>query len=294
MMDTDILDMLDEIGRTSTARLSPAVHLTGANAAERSQSVLRAIRGTILPRRIEFNAANGESLVIEVNSSRVTDVFKTDPETPPDFETEHRDALTEKLAQLVTAIAAAPGPIEILSLRPDSNLKADDVGITLSEIESACEQIELPSEPRTAVVADTFEQTNTLASVEKTPATPSPNQSTMAHEFYEGSDRFAIGRILVDGESFVSTRSGGICEPDQPLHPSQGLLDQLSRDLAGWDADGAATQSHPQLIVMRPSGGKGVGLAILRDEKATVLAPHETRRLGAVLNLWKSIKGTGR
>ncbi len=294
MMDTDILDMLEEIGRTSTARLSPAVHLAGANAAERRQSVLRAIRGTILPRRLEFNAANGESLVIEVNSSRVTDVFKTGPETPPDFETEPRDALAEKLAQLVSAIAAAPGPIEILSLRPDSNLEADDVGITLSEIETACEQIELPSEPRIAVVADTPEQTNAPAPVEKTSATPSPDGSGMAQEFYDGSDRFAVGRLLVDGESSVSTRSGGICEVDQPLHPSQGLLDQLARDLAGWDADGAATLSHPQLIVMRPSGGKGVGLAILRAEKATVLAPHETRRLGAVVNLWKSIKGSGR
>lgn len=293
MMDTDILDMLEEIGRTSTARLTPAVHLTGADAATRRQSVLRAIRGTVLPRRLEFNAANGDCLAIEVNNSRITDVFKTGPAVPPDFETEPRDALTEKLAQLVSDIAAAPGPLEMLSLRPDSNLEADDVGITLSEIEAACEKIELPTEPRISVVADVTKPDAEPAAADEPPATTT-DQSELAQKFYEGSDKFALGRLLIDGASAAATKAGGICEADQALHPSQGLLDQMARDLAGWDADGAAALSHPQLIVMRPSGGKGVGMAILRDNDTTVLAAHETRRLGSVVNLWKSIKGSGR
>lgn len=283
MMDTDILEMLDDIGRSSVARLTPAVVIHGDTGDIRREKVLRTIRGTILPRRLEFTAANGDCLAIEVNSSRVTDVFRVQSGVAPDFETEGREELAGKLAQLVTDIAAAPAPLELVSLQPDSALEADDVGITLSEIESACEGIEMPAEPVISIVAD-----------DPTPEAGTEDEEsseTLASQFFEGSDRFAQGRVLVGIADAAELRAEGAFVEGNPLHPGADLLKRFARDLAGWDGDSAGVMDHPQLIVMRPSGGKGAGLAILNDGETFAMAVHEARKLGAVVNLWANLKG---
>lgn len=282
MMDTEILELLEDIGRSSTARLSPSVLLTGDTAQERRQSVLGTIRGTVLPRRLEFTAANGDSLAIEVNSSRITDIFRDSTGDVPDFETEPRDEMAGKLARLVSDIAAAPGPLELVSKRPEAAMEADDVGITYSEIESACAQIELPEEPRVAIVPDVPDEV-----VEETPA----DDHGIARAFYENAAAFAKGRALFDEHSDGDPMFDGICAPDQPAHPDQDILQRFARDLAGWDADTNSALSRPQLVVLRPSGGQGTGVALLRDGQQTAAALHDARKLGAVVNLWKSSKG---
>lgn len=283
MMDNEILDLLEDIGRSSAARLSPAVFLSGDTSQERRNEILRAIRGTILPRRLEFTAKDGAVLAIEVNSSRITDVFRCVSGPVPDFETEARENLTEQLAQLVSDIAAAPGPLELVSLRPDSTLEADDVGITFSEMEAACTRIEMPEEPRMSIVPDQPpEQEHKLGAELKEPA-------GIAGKFYEDADRFALGRFLI-GATDQEPQLDGLCAPNQPLHPEKDLLTRLTRDLAGWQADGSDALSQPQLIVMRPAGGQGAGLAILSDGQETAAAVHDARKLGAVVNLWKALK----
>ncbi len=279
MMDSEILDMLEDIGRTSVARLTPAVHLSGDSAQARRDEVLGTIRGTILPRRLEFTAADGAILAIEVNSSRITDVFRCVSGPVPDFETEEREALTERLAQLVSDISTAAGPLELVSLRPDTALEADDVGITLSEVEAACARIELPDEPRMSIVPDP----------EPEPVNAQPDASGVASRFYEGADRFALGRLLT-GAPGEDSEFAGICAPDQAVHPDQDLLSRFARDLAGWQADASDALSQPQLIVMRPSGGQGAGLAVLSDGQQTAAAVHDARKLGAVVNLWRTLK----
>lgn len=278
MMDNDILEMLEDIGRSSVARLSPSTYLAGDNAAARRAQVLGAIRGTILPRRLEFTAADGAVLAIEVNSSRITDVFTCASEPVPDFETQSREDLTERLAQLVSEISTAAGPLELVSLRPDEALEADDVGITYSEIAAACAKIELPEEPRMAIVPDPEPNSEQEES----------NTAGVAKQFYEGSSRFALGRVLMaaDDDPIVD----GICAPDQSAHTEKGLLSRFARDLSGWSVDGSDAVSHPQLIVMRPSGGQGAGLAVLSDGHQTATAIHDARKLGAVVNLWRSLK----
>ena len=42
---------------------------------------------------------------------------------------------------------------------------------------------------------------------------------------------------------------------------------------------------------MRPSGGKGAALALLRDGQDNAAAIHDARKLGAVVALWKSLRG---
>ncbi|WP_170330492.1 hypothetical protein [Ruegeria arenilitoris] len=285
MVDTNILEMLDDIGRSAVARLNPAVTIPGETARLRREKVLNTIRGTILPRRLEFTAANGDCLAIEVNSSRITDVFRVQSGIAPDFETEPREELADKLAKLVTDIAAAPGPLELISLQPDTALEADDVGITFSEIESACQKIELPVDPVISIVPD--EPKETAPADEAVTEEPA---DSLAQRFYDGSERFAQGRVLVQATDGASLRMDGTCDEGGPLHPSSDLLARFASDLAGWDNDTANVMDHPQLIVMRPSGGKGAGLAILNDGESFSIAVHETRKLGAVVNLWATLK----
>lgn len=286
MVDTDILEMLDNIGRSSVARLNPAVTVSGETARIRREKVLRTIRGTILPRRLEFTAADGHCLAIEVNSSRITDVFRVQTGIAPDFETESRAELASKLAQLVSDIAAAPAPLELISLQPDTALEADDVGITFSEIESACEKIELPADPVISLVPEKPEPED-ISSAEE--AAVEDAADSLAQRFYEGSERFAQGRVLAQGSDGVSLCMDGVCGEGEALYPDSDLLARFARDLAGWDGDSASVMDHPQLIVMRPSGGKGAGLAIMNDGESFAISVHEARKLGAVINLWATL-----
>lgn len=278
MVEKKILDMLEQISRSSVARLSPSVTVGGDTAQARRDNVLQIIRGTILPRRLEFTAANGDCLAIEVNSSRVTDVFRVQSGEVPDFETESRDALTEKLAHLVSDIAKAPSPLELMSLRPDVALEADDVGITLREIQEASANIDLPVEPTVSVVPDVEPE-----------LTEDPAQSVdrgLAEQFFDRAERFALGRVLIDGDN---VQCDGDCAEDRPAHPDPNLLNQLVRDLNGWSDECEAVMDLPQLVVMRPSGGRGSGLAIVYDGEQTVVAVHEARKLGSVVNTWAEL-----
>ncbi|WP_171123265.1 MULTISPECIES: hypothetical protein [unclassified Ruegeria] len=276
-MDTAILDLLADIGRTSVARLNPAVTLTAETATARREQVLRTIRGTVLPRRLEFTAANGDCLAIEVNSSRVTDVFRVRSGLVPDFETEARENLAEKLAQLVSDIAAAPGPMVLISLQPDIALEADDVGITFREISDACHSIELPAEPVVSIVPDHEEDDLTDTS------------DGLASQFYAGTERFAQGRVQINKSDGEAIQADGTCTPEQPMYADSDLLKQFAADLAGWDKDTSAELELPQLIVLRPSGGKGTALAVLHDGSQISAAVHEARKLGAVVSLWKTL-----
>ncbi len=273
MVDTNILDMLDNIGRSSVARLSPAVTVEGETSVARRAGVLRAIRGTVLPRRLEFTAANGDVLAIEVSNARVTDVFRVRSGMVPDFETEPREGLIGKLAQLVSDIADAPAPLEFVSLKPDAELEADDVGVTLGEIETACARIELPSEPIVSVVPDVEE-----------PAPQATDAPSAARGFFDSAERFAQARGLIDG-------GDPQFEGDAALRPDADLLTRFMADLTGWNEDSQSELQQPQLIVMRPSGGKGAAVAVVQDQGQTAIAVHEARKLGAVVGLWTRLSG---
>ena len=282
MIASDIIDMLEGIGQSATPRLSPAVNLSGETAEARRASILNMIRGTVLPRRLEFTAQNGCLLAIEVNSSRITDVYASSTGSIPDFETEPRDTLREKLAKLLSDLAAAPPPIQMVSLQPDGPLEADDVGLTFSEMQKACGEITLASEPLVAVVPDA--ETDVEPKISQDEETKG-----LAEAFFNGAERFAMGR-LITGADISAPQFDGACADGQLLHPTEELLTRFAMDLAGWDKDSVESLAHPQLIVMRPSGGAGAGVALLRDGANTAAAIHDARKLGAVVNLWKSLR----
>lgn len=283
MMDTEIIDMLEDIGRSSVARLSPGVVIAGETASERRDLLLRAIRKTILPRRLEFTSSTGDVWAIEVNSSRVTDVFRTRSGQVPDFGTEPREDLIEKTAHLLSDIASAPAPLEMLSLKPDGTVEADDVGITLSEIENACGDIDLPEEHVISIVPDVPKE-----DIEEHAAEPSEN---LALAFFEGAERFSTGRILTEGNDPEALRLEGTCAPGGEKHAGPEILSRFAADLAGWRDDTGETEADAQLMVMRPTGGKGAGLAVVTDRGKIAIAVHDARKLGAVVNLWTSIEG---
>jgi hypothetical protein len=283
MMDAEILGMLDNIGRSATARLTPEVYLEGETAQARRQKVLNTIRGTILPRRLEFSVSTGDILALEVNSSRVTDVLRCSLGAVPDFETGDRDEITKTLARLVSDIAEVQGPIEFASKRPDGTAEADDVGITYTEVVSACAGIELQEKP------DPAPATNTAVQAVPTPKAEPEAQIGIAPTFYEDAAGFAQGRLLFKPQGEALSMGDGICATDQLAHPDEGVLGQFARDLAGWDADTTPCLTQPQLVVLRPSGGQGTGVALLRDGEETAAVVHDARKLGAVVNLWKTL-----
>ncbi len=285
-METDIIEMLGDIGRSSVARVSPAVDLDGETADDRRQSVLSSISGTILPRRLEFTAANGACLAIEVSSSRITDVFRCVDGPVPDFETESREDLTDKMAQLLTDIATAPGPLTLASLRPDVVLEADDVGLTFSEVETACNQLEIADAPAIAIVPDQpepVENTETEEDVQPTP--PASGTATL---FFEGSEKVALGRLLIGEQGGAELAPEGLFAEGQSVEVNDELLAQFTRDLSGWQSE--SDTALPQMIVMRPSEGQGSGLAVLSDGEKTAAVLHENRKLGAIVSLWKSLR----
>lgn len=281
MMDTDILDLLGDIGRSSVARLSPAVTLPGDTAQARREQILQTIRGTVLPRRLEFTAANGDCLAIEVNSSRVTDVFRVRSGIIPDFETDARDGLALRLAQVVSDIAAAPAPLELVSLQPDSDLEADEVGITFSEISKACETVEIPSETVVAIVPDQPDSAEETA----------PPAMGLAVQFYDGAARFALGRMQCNAGDGAPQQVAEACMPGGDLDVGPDVLARFARDLAAWDNDASDQPGQPQMIVLRPLGGTGTALAVVHDGAAFSVAVHEARKLGAVVNLWTALTG---
>lgn len=285
MMDTEILEMLDEVGRSAVARLGPETLLDGDTAQDRRQRVLAAVRSTILPRRLEFTVSTGDVLALEVNSSRITDVPRCSLGIVPDFTTGQRDEITQALARLLTDIAKVHGPIEFASKRPTGDPETDDVGITYSEVALACAGIELheDTQPETA---DT-EPAQPVAD----PEPLGSEHQTVAARFYDEAAGFAQGRLLFGPEGSSDPLGAGICAPDQTAHPDRSVLDQFARDLAGWDADTKTCLSQPQMVVMRPSGGQGTGLALLRDGTETAAVVHDARKLGAVVNLWEKLKG---
>ncbi|MEX0317348.1 MAG: hypothetical protein AB3N21_05335 [Ruegeria sp.] len=296
MIDTNILDMLGDISRRATARLSPANTLSGTTASERRVEILRTIRGTILPRRLEFSSENEDRLVLEVSSSRVTDVLEATQGDAPGFDADDREQVTMRLAQLISKFSETIGPLEVLSLHPDKSPDADDVGITMSEIETACAEIAVSDTPLiedTPTTAQSEDEAPTVILEPQNLTTPPTSTKSVAHLFHKGAAAFASGRVLVRKWNDTPVDMAGDCAPDGPLYPDADVLAQFASDLAAWDTDSADAISHPQLIVLRPSGGKAPGIALCRDGEATAAAIHETRKLGAVVSLWKSLTRKG-
>jgi hypothetical protein len=119
-------------------------------------------------------------------------------------------------------------------------------------------------------------------------------RESLAQDFFDGVHRFSTGRVLMASADGEALRFEGQCAPDGTMQPDQNLLARFAADLAGWDNDTETELNHPQLIVMRPSGGKGAGLAVVHDGEQIAVAVHEARKLGAVVNLWSSLLETGK
>ena len=101
--------------------------------------------------------------------------------------------------------------------------------------------------------------------------------------FYDSVDGFAPAKVEITSEGQISRQSGpDIVAPD--------LAELLTRDLQEWANDSGEVIATPQLIVMRPEKPKDPALALYRTESGTVVAVHETRKLGSVVNALKGLR----
>ncbi|SLN25379.1 hypothetical protein ROA7450_01051 [Roseovarius albus] len=292
MIDMNIVDMLSEMSKTTVARLSPASELQSDNAPVRRAAILRSIRDTILPRHLEFVAADGTRLVLEVSSARVVEILEFNGKTLPDFEKDERVFVTQAIAEVITEFSAVPGPLELLALHPDTSPDADDVGITFNEVERACDKLELSEEsgedsPALQATADAAE------SIQKTPradvvATPAVAKDALCPSFFEGSKGFALERFQMAADGSLKAAGEG-SNGEVSFNPDADILTQFARDLSIWGEDCGAALQGPQMILMRSADKKASSLAVVRDDKDISIAMYEARKLGAAVGLWKSL-----
>ncbi len=288
MIDSDIIDMLGALRNTTVARLSPESALESDTALARRTAILRSIRNTVLPRRLEFVVASGARLVFEVNSARVTDIVDAFGEELPNFETDGRETVTQVIAQFILDFSAQPGPLELLSLHPDASPEADDVGITYNEIEKACTALSRPD----AKVASATQETPTSPDTEEVSDIPVEETSgtSLCQEFFEGSAGFALGRLHIDAKDGAVRAAGEACEAGISFCPDAKILNQFAQDLSVWNDDCGAAVQKPQMILLRSKNKQAPSLAVVRDENTTAaVAVYEARKLGGAVSLWKAL-----
>lgn len=293
MIDMNIVDMLGELSKTTVARLSPEIGLQSDTALARRATILRSIRDTILPRHLEFVAADGTRLVLEVSSARVMDILEADGQTLPDFENCEREVATQSIARVISDFSAAPGPVELLALHPDTSPDADDVGITFNEIERACENLVIPEKSGgdvAAVRANAEDENIDLeASTIEGAVEPVATGSSLCLSFFEGSKGFALGRLQMAAADGALIAAGVDDEGEGSFNPDPDILTQFARDLSVWNKDCGDALNGPQMILMRSADKTVPSLAIVRDSKDIAIATYEARKLGAAVGLWKAL-----
>ncbi|WP_120499701.1 hypothetical protein [Roseovarius sp. EL26] len=295
MIEPEIIDMLGTLSNSTVARNSPENALDSDTAVVRKDAILNSIRNTVLPRRLEFMVANGTRLCLEVNSARVTEAVEAKGHDLPDFATDQREDITQRLAQMIVDFCAEPGPLELLSLHPDTSPDADDVGITYNELERACATLGLV-EVAVEVIDASLDAPDEQAGAEldkptskgetevKTSSVPSLSQM-----FFDGAAGFALGRLRVTAKDGAPLDSGEACVDGAAFSPDTEILNQFASDLSVWAEDCGSALQGPQMILMRSADKKAPSLAVVRGENATAIAVYEARKLGAAVGLWKAV-----
>lgn len=276
-------NILDDLSPRGTE----ASVLSAASRGGKRAKMLEAIGQTVLPRVLEFTSQEQSqvtaTLVLMVSSSRVTGVEKAEPDVlgeMPDLTSEDRDESAQQLGALMTSLSRMEGDVHLRSFPPETAPDAEDVGITLSELLSVVTVEDLPED-----VVEASQAPQDVAEPEEAApiAAEQPVGAGYLARFYDSVDGFSPAKVEITAEGQISRQSGpDIVAPD--------LAELLTRDLMEWENDSGEVIATPQLIVMRPEKPKDPALALYRTESGTVVAVHETRKLGSVVNALKGLR----
>ncbi|SMR82331.1 hypothetical protein SAMN04488030_2680 [Aliiroseovarius halocynthiae] len=291
MNQADIIDRLEQIAEGAIARRGRSIALKQDTADARRHAAVAGLQATILPRFVRFSNAQNDSATLSVNNGRVAEI--TDVTINGTIEN-LADATALQIAEVLMKVCTREG-VELDSSAPND---ADDIatkGIYASDIKAAFEEISVdaPAEEQAPVQETaTPEEPPTVAP----PPPPEPEESPAEPEKAAGksvsglaADFFASVTKIGDQRVLVAHDDKSVAGPDGILTQNIDVVQQLMDDLSAWEDDSDHGGTAPQLVIMRSQSQDMPSLTICRDSDATAMTAHPTRKLGSVVQLWKTL-----
>ena len=288
VIQSDILDRLERIVDDAKARHEQNSLLTQGTAEARSMAALDVVRTTFLPRIIQISNDQDDAITLAVSNGRVADMTEALMDgvqaTPP-------EATAQNVAQILSMVCSGSG-IQMHSAPPEDGEDIVTTGLQMSAIDAAISALEpmsappAPSEPSGPEVVEPDPETpdpELAAPAPETALRADEIGDSIAAQFYANATKVSDQRIL------VSHADATVAGPDGVLTQNLDAVQQLMDDLLAWDADSDQEESGPQLIILRAQTQEMPSLTICRDADATTMTAHHTRRLGSVVQLWKSL-----
>lgn len=291
MNHADIIDRLAQIAEDATARHGRIITLTQDTADARRHAAIAGLQATILPRFVRFSNAQNDAVTFAVNNGRVAEITDV---TLGGATEDFADATAHQMAEVLTNICTGEG-VELDSTTPNDAEDITTKGIYVSDIAEAFSNISIdtpvqeeaaaegpaPEEPLIAAPKPTPDQPDApLAEPEKTARAPA---SGLVADFFAGVTKVGDQRILIGHDD------NSVAGPDGMLTQNIDTVQQLMDDLAAWENDSDQGGTMPQLVIMRTQNQDTPSLTICRDANATAMTAHPTRKLGAVVQLWKTL-----
>lgn len=268
MKQVDILAQLEQVLDGTQARMDPSVFLPEGSAEARSKAALGRMHATVLPRVVRITNDQDDAVTLSVIDGRISAMTESLMDgvqaTPPETTAEH-------VAQILNMVCSGTG-VQLLSTPPDDASDIAATGLLVSEVDAAIDALEPVHSTTPPAEGATFDA----------PAA-STSDSCMAARFYEAAEKISDQRIL------VGHRSGTTTGPESDLTQNMDAVQQMMDDLSAWETDSDTANAGPQLVIMRAQGQDAPSLTICRDADATTMAAHHTRKLGSVVQLWKSL-----
>lgn len=288
-IQSDTLDRLERIVDDAKARRGQSRLLNHGTPEARSMAALDVVRTTFLPRIIQISNEQDDAITLAVNNGRVAGMTEALMDgvqaTPP-------ETSAQNVAQILNMVCSGSG-IQIHSTPPEDGDDIVATGLQLSAIDAAISALEpmsappAPSEPSGPETIESIAEPTTPEIAAPAPETALCADDEVgdgiAAQFYANATKVSDQRIL------VSHANATVAGPDGVLTQNLDAVQQLMDDLLAWDADSDQADSGPQLIILRSQAQEMPSLTICRDTEATTMTAHHTRRLGSVVQLWKSL-----
>ncbi|MCK0126646.1 hypothetical protein MWU76_19810 [Gelidibacter sp. F2691] len=268
MEQTEFLSRLSDIVDDTVARRDQSIHLIQKTTEARCMAAIDSVRATILPRVIHISNDEEDAVTLSVNNGRVASMSDT---VMDGVQSNTPETTAEHVSQILAMICSGTG-LKLHSTPPDNSDEVAATGILTTEIEAAFDAMELFHE----------EAAPDVDSIEEEPLT-STQESGLAAKFHSQARNITDQRIL------IGHNNTAVSGPDGVLTQNLDAVGQLMDDLATWDTENRRLETSPQMVIMRSCGEETPSLTICRDIDATAMAVHHTRRLGAVVQLWKSL-----
>ncbi|WP_424941532.1 hypothetical protein [Aliiroseovarius sp. S253] len=277
MKHVDILGQLEQVVEDTKPRRGQSFMLAQETVEARSSAALCTMRSTILPRIIQITNDQEDAITLAVANGRVADmtdiVMDGVQATLPNTTADH-------VAQILAMVCSGTG-LRVLSTPPEDNDDIAATGLQISEIDAALGTLQ-PVHPSPEAAEPEIPEAE--------PHVPEPvlqgsdaSEFGMATRFFEGAQRISDQRVL------IRHKGSAVAGPDSVLTQNIDAVQQLMDDLSAWEADSDGQDSGPQLVILRAQDQDMPSLTICRDTEATSMTAHHTRRLGSVVQLWKSL-----